>query len=63
MKRKVYWYWAWTSDNLPETFIQEIPRFDEQLAELKWITFFLGKSLYDGMNYVDVVNNAPTENK
>ena len=39
-KRKVYyWHWAWTSDSLPETFVEEITRFSEKLVEVEGITF------------------------
>ena len=38
-KCKVYWYWAWTSSSLPETFVEEITGFSEKLTEVEWITF------------------------
>jgi hypothetical protein len=38
-KCKVNWYWASTSGSLPETFVEEITRFSEKLAEVEWIIF------------------------
>ena len=33
-KCKVHWQWTWTSNSLPETFIEEITRFSEKLVEV-----------------------------
>ena len=38
-KCKMQWYWAWISNSLTETFIEEITCFSVKLVEVEWITF------------------------
>jgi len=38
-KCKAHWYRVWISNNVPETFVEEITRFSKILVEVEWITF------------------------